>query len=102
MNYKGIILVFLIALLLVGCSSGGPSNAEAKEVIYGVYLSDAKVVKKQQCKLTDAMKSEGHTNVWLVIYKLEGSDRENGMLLSESDSDQYPWEIYRNMVTSCP
>ena len=102
MKYEGFILVLLLALLLVGCSSGGPSNAEAKEVIYGVYLSDANIIKKQQCELTDAMKSDGHTNVWLVLYKLEGSDRESGIILSEADSDEYPWQTYMPMTTSCP
>lgn len=101
MNHKTLILVLLVAVLLTGCT-GGPSNAEVKEVIYGVHFKDAKIIEKRQCELTSQMEAAGHTNVWLIRYKFEDSGSEGGMLLTETDSEEYPWEIYQTRVDSCP
>jgi hypothetical protein len=101
-NHKIFILILLVAVLLAGCTTGGPSNAEAKEVIYGVHFADAKIIEKRQCELTPRMEEEGLTNVWLIRYKLEDSGNESGMLLAETDSEEYPWDIYRTQVDSCP
>jgi hypothetical protein len=102
MNYRVIFTILIAAILLAGCAAGGPSNAEAQEVIFGVYMQDAKIIKKSQCDLTPAMEEDGYSNVWLVLYKFEKSGGEGGMLLAESDSEEYPWETYKIMVDSCP
>ena len=102
MNHKTFILVLLAAIVLAGCTTGGPSSAEAKEVIYGVHFKDAKIIEKRQCALTPRMEEEGYTNVWLIRYKFADSGNEGGMLLAEADSEEYPWDIYRTGVDSCP
>lgn len=102
MNHKALILALLAAVLLAGCTTGGPSNAEAKEVIYGVHFQDAKIIEKRPCELTTKMEEEGHTNVWLIRYKFQDTGNEGGMLLSEADSEEYPWGIYQTRVDSCP
>jgi hypothetical protein len=99
---KIFILILLAAVLLAGCTAGGPSDAEAKEVIYGVHFEDAKIIEKRQCELTPQMEEEGHTNVWLIRYRFKDSGNEGGMLLTETDSEEYPWNIYGMRVDSCP
>ena len=74
MKHKFIFTILLSALLLAGCSTGGPSNAEAKEVIDGVFFSDAKITEKTQCDLTPEMEEEGLSNPWLVKYELRYND----------------------------
>ncbi len=102
MKTKILIIFVFIGLILVGCSNGGPSNAEAREVIYGVYLREARIIKKTQCELTPKMVEDGFQNVWLVLYKFEGSDKTGGMVLAESDSEEYPWKVYMGMTKNCP
>lgn len=99
MKIRTMMLLLLAGVLLAACASGGPSNKEAKEIIYGVYLRDAKIVDKTQCELTSWMEEDGQTNVWLVRYRFEGSDRVSGMVLSEVEGE---WQIYMGMRDSCP
>ena len=99
---RTLILALLVAVLLAGCTTGGPSNAGAKEVIYGLHFKDAKIIEKRQCEMTPRMEEEGHTNVWLIRYKFEDSGNKGGMLLIESNSEEHPWEIYDTRVDSCP
>jgi hypothetical protein len=83
----------------VACgNTGGPSDKEAKEIIYGMYLKDAKIVEKNKCELTSWMEQDGQTSVWLVTYQFEGSNRVNGLLLTEEDGE---WHTYLKM-DSCP
>lgn len=102
MNYRALIVLLLAAILLVGCSMEGPSVAEAEGVIYGVYIREARILERRQCELTSWMEEEGYANVWLVRYRFEGSDSEGGMLLTETDSQEYPWEILLRGVEACP
>ena len=99
MKIRAVMLLLLAGLLLAACASGGPSNKEAQEIIYGVYLRDANIVDKTQCELTSWMEEDGHTNVWLVRYRFEGSDSVGGMLLSEVEEG---WQIYMSMIDRCP
>jgi hypothetical protein len=99
MGRRSIAVLLLVTLLLTACSGGGPSNSEAEEIIYGVYIRDASVVGKEQCELTTWMEEAGETNVWLVLYRFEGQDEVGGMLLSESEGE---WNIYLPNVDSCP
>jgi len=102
MRYRSLLLVSLVAILLAGCNAGGPSNAEAKEVVYGLYLQDARIIEKRKCELTPEIEEEGYDNVWLIRYRFEESGNEGGMLIAEGDSEEYPWEIYAGMRETCP
>jgi uncharacterized protein YceK len=99
MKRRVLIAVLLVSVLLAGCSSGGPSDKEAKETIYGTYFKDATIIEKSQCKLTSWMEDDGQTNVWLIRYKFKDSGTEGGMLLTERDEG---WQSYMPMVDSCP
>ena len=95
-----VLLALLVAVVvLTACSAGGPSNSEAKEMIYGLYIRDSSVVGKEQCDLTTWMEEAGHTNVWLVLYRFEGQDDVGGMLLSETDGE---WLPYLTNQRTCP
>lgn len=83
MKHNPLIFSLLAALLLAGCNAGGPSNGEAKDVIYGVYFQDARIIEKQQCELTSWMEEDGQANVWLILDEFEDSGRRGGMLLTE-------------------
>lgn len=98
MKYINLLLISLVALLLAGCNAGGPSNAEAKEVIYGVYLRDANISEKRQCQLTSQMQETGETNIWFIQYEFQDSETKNVMLISEGDSEEYPWQPYLTMA----
>jgi hypothetical protein len=50
MKYRSLLLISLVTMLLAGCSTGGPSNAEAQKVIYGVYFLEASILEKRQCE----------------------------------------------------
>jgi hypothetical protein len=89
----------MVTMLLAACSGEGPSNSEAEEIIYGVYIRDASVVRKEQCELTTWMEEAGETNVWLVLYQFEGRDDLGGMLLSEHDGE---WQLYLPNMDNCP
>jgi hypothetical protein len=102
MNHKVFLIVLLITALLTGCSGGGPSTAEAKEAIYGVFLRDVRIIEKQQCELVPRMQADGETNVWLVRYKFVDSGREGTIILSEKDSKEYPWQVYIIGFDQCP
>jgi len=101
------IFILLLALFLAGCGTGGPSSAQAEEVIYGVYFQEAKIIEKRACELTAQMEADGYTNVWLVRYEFD-SGSEGVMLLAETDSEEYPWSPYMagassNLILeSCP
>ena len=102
MKVRKFVFIFLAAALLAGCSGGGLSNAEAKEVIYGVYFQDASIIQKQKCELTPQMKDEGVSEVWLVRYRFTKSGTEGGMLLTPGDTEEYPWVPYQAMIEKCP
>ena len=67
-----------------------------------MYFLGVRIVDRQPCELTSWMQEEGQTNVWLVRYQFEESGHEGGMLLSEMDSEEYPWQPYLLNVDSCP
>ena len=94
---KVLISFLLIATLLTACS-GGPSNKEAKEIIYGVYLRDATIVNKSQCEITPSIEEEGYTNVWLIQYRFDGRSEEHGMTITEVDGE---WKLH-SLMESCP
>ena len=89
---------FLLVVVLLTACSGGPSNEEAKEIIYGVYFKDATIVDKSQCEITPSIEEEGYTNVWLVRYRFDGSFEEYGMTLAKVDG---AWQLHSTM-DSCP
>lgn len=94
-----LVMLLLTVMLLASCSSGGPSNSEVEELIYGLYVRDSSVVGKEQCELTTWMEEAGQTNVWLVQYRFEGQDDVGGMLLSEIDGE---WVPYLTNQSTCP
>ena len=103
MFYKIFVTISIMVMLLTGCSSGGPTNNEAKEVIYGVYFLQASIIEKQHCDpIPSWLEEQGYRNVWLVRYRFIDSGNTGGMLLAESDSEEYPWDIAGSMVESCP
>lgn len=109
MDYKVLIRVLYGVLLLAngflltGCGAGGgPSNAEAQEVIYGLFLQDVRIIGKHQCELLPWMEEDGQTNVWLVRYRFKKSGSEAAMLLTETDSEEYPWQPYLSGMDHCP
>lgn len=95
---RTIVFISILVILLAGCSPGGPSNSQAKEVIFGVYFKDASILEKRHCELTPEMEEEGKTSVWLVRYKFKDSGTEGVMLLSREDSEDYPWIPYMLMA----
>jgi hypothetical protein len=109
MNRKALRHVLLLVVLLAhsflfaGCgASGGPSNAEAQDVIYGLFFQDVKIIGKRQCELHPWMEEDGQTNVWLVRYRFKDSGSEGAMLLTETDSEEYPWQRYLAGMDHCP
>jgi hypothetical protein len=98
MKYVNLLLISLVVMLLAGCNAGGPSSAQAKEVIYGVYFKDASILGKRQCELTSKMEEEGQTSVWLIRYKFDDSGTTGAMLIGEGDSEEYPWMPYMTMA----
>jgi len=103
MKNKFLVVSLLVVLTLAGCSGGGgPSKAEASEAIHGVYIQEVSIVERQQCELTAWMAEEGHTNIWLVRYRFVESGSEGGMLLTETESAEYPWQPYLLNLESCP
>lgn len=100
-----LLAVFLLAssFLLAGCGAGGgPSNAEAQELIYGIFFQDVRIIGKSQCELLPWMEEDGQTNVWLVRYRFKESGSEAAMLLTETDSEEYPWQPYLSGMEHCP
>lgn len=102
MKRKVFVLFLLVAILLAGCTIGGPSNAQAKKIINNVFLRKARIVEKKQCPLTPRMQEGGHTNVWLVKFRFKDTKNENGVLLTETGSKDTPWEIYLRGIDICP
>lgn len=103
MLYRTIIALTILSILLAGCSSGGPTNAEAEQVIYGVYFRKAAVIEKQKCDTIPSwLEEEGFQNIWLVRYRFEESGNPGSMLIAESDSGEYPWVPAGPMMESCP
>ena len=98
MKYRVVIVLLLMAMWLVGCGVGGPSNAEAKEVIFGVYFRDASILGKHHCELTPEMEDDGQTDVWLIRYKFKDSDTQGVMLIGKGNSEEYPWISYMSMA----
>lgn len=95
-----LILLLLTILSLVGCSGeNGPSDKVAKEIIYGLYLADIDIVKKDSCAFTTGMENQGHTNVWFIQYRFEKSGKFGGVLITEVDGE---WQPYRMVVDGCP
>jgi hypothetical protein len=95
---RALLFISLVAMLLAGCSVGGPSNAEAEEVIFGVYFQDARITNKRQCELTPRMEKDGLENAWLVRYTVKDTGDKGAMIITEGDSDEYPWDVYICMV----
>jgi hypothetical protein len=97
------VLLLSNSFLLTGCGAGGgPSNAEAQEVIYGLFFQDVRIIEKRQCELLPWMEEDGQTNVWLVRYRFKESGSEAAMLLTETDSEEYPWQRYLAGMDHCP
>lgn len=101
MRNKTLVVLLLVVVLLVACNGDkkGPSDKRAKEVLYGLYFRDAKIVKKTRCELTDRMEQDGQTEVWLVEYRFEGADDEDGLLLTKEGDE---WQSYMFGKESCP
>jgi len=95
---RALLFISLVAMLLAGCSVGGPSNADAKEVIYGVYFQDARITNKRQCELTPKMEEDGLVTVWLFRYTVKDSGDKGAIIITDGDSDKYPWDVYMTMV----
>ena len=90
---KNVCLVIAVCLiLLAGCSSSAPSNSEIKEIVYALYFREASMLDKESCEVSDSMASAGHTNVWLVKYRLASSDKPNSIAITENSTGD--WEIY--------
>ena len=92
MKIKSFLFVLIGILLIAGCNSTSPSNKEIKEIIYGLYIRDSSVLKKVECEITDSMAVEGHTNVWLIGYRFDSSDKPNSLIITESQNGK--WELY--------
>jgi hypothetical protein len=101
MRNKTLVSLLLVLVLLAACggSKEGPSDKQAKEIIYGMYLRDAKIVEKKKCELASWMEQDGQTDVWLVKYQFEGSNSVSGLLLTEKDGE---WQTYLSGMDSCP
>ncbi|MGD9101806.1 MAG: hypothetical protein PVF45_15090 [Anaerolineae bacterium] len=101
MRNKLLVSLLLLVVLLVACNGNkeGPSDKEAEEIIYGMYLKDASIVGKEKCELTTWMEEDGQTEVWLVEYQFEGSNDTHGFLLTKQDDK---WQTYLSGVDSCP
>lgn len=98
MIYRALLFISLVAILLAGCSAGGPSNTEAQEVIFGVYFQDARITNKRQCELTPKMEEDGLVNAWLVRYTVKDTGDKGAMILTEGVSDKFPWDAYMIMM----
>ena len=100
---KIFIMISILVILLTGCSSGGPTNNEAQKVIYGVYFQEASIIEKKHCDpIPPWFEEQGFQNVWLIRYRFNDSGDTGGMLIAESDSEEYPWEIAGPMMENCP
>jgi len=95
---RALLFISLVAMLLAGCSVGGPSNADAKDVIYGVYFQDVRITYKRQCELTPKMEEDGLVNAWLFRYTVEDTDDKGAIIITEGDSDKFPWDLYMTMM----
>ena len=95
-----LILLLSIIVALVGCSGeNGPSDKVAKEIVYGLYLADVDIVKKDSCELTARLEDQGHTNVWFIRYRFEKSGNMGGVLITKVDGG---WQPYLIMQDGCP
>ena len=56
------------------------------------------IEEAQAERVTPEMEAEGHTNVWLVRYRLEGARSDGTMPLTEVDGE---WQIYVG-APNCP
>ncbi len=97
-----ILVSFLLVLVLLAACGGdkkGPSDKQAKKIIYGMYIRDAEIVAKKQCELSTWMEEDGQTDVWLIGYKFEGSDNPSSLLLTKQDDE---WQSYLFGMDTCP
>jgi hypothetical protein len=89
-----ILLPFLI--LLAACSGDGrPSENEIEEYLYGVFLKDAEITHMALCSVPDDMMENGHSNVWMVWYRFEGSDNISQRPFTRIDGE---WTLYPGVV----
>jgi hypothetical protein len=92
------LLGFMAGVILSACAIGGPPSGTVKEYLEGVSLQEVNIQMRRQCELTPFMVEDGHTNVWLVLYRYKGKDKVYGHLFTETDAG---WEPYL-MMDACP
>ena len=95
---RALLFISLVAILLAGCNVGGPANADAEGVIYGVYFQEVRITNKRQCELTPKMEEDGLVNAWLFRYTVKDTGDKGAIIITEGDSDEYPWNLYMIMM----
>jgi hypothetical protein len=99
MKHTALFALLLAAVFLSACgNSDAPSDKEATDIIYGIYLKEATIANKTKCEVTPEMEVEGATNVWLIEYRFEGSVKTYSKTIMEQDGD---WVVH-GALPFCP
>ena len=85
-----------VLIALIACTGDGrPSEEEISEYLYGVFLKDAEITHMARCQVPEEMVQEGHTDVWMVWYRFEGSDTDSQRPFTKIDGE---WTLYPGIV----
>ena len=89
----------LLLFFLSSCSLNAPTNKDFKDMIYGIYLKDAVIIRKELCQDTDANQS---ISLWLVHFVYKDDNKPYGYLIEEMpDGTLTPLRI-PSLNATCP
>ena len=71
MKMRFFIFLSILTLMLASCASGVPTKKDIREMIHGIYLREAVVIKKEKCEVNESTQAY---DLWLVKFRYKGDN----------------------------
>jgi len=91
------LIIVVVVMFLAACGASGSGGPDVNEVDEAVPGTISEVLRKEECTISEAEKTQGYTEKYIVQYRYQV---DRSVEISAFLYDGYTWRMARNI--GCP